>query len=316
MPKITVIVPVYNIRDYIEKCAESILAQDMPDWELLLVDDGSEDGSGELCDELAARDGRIKTLRKPNGGVGSARNAGLDAAAGEYICFVDGDDSAEPSLLSRLLALAEETGAQVCSAGAVCVDETGTAWRELRPARGVFADGQILRQFLMGSDGLYGCWGKLFSRAAVGKTRFSAYTRAEDALFCVEVLRTCRIYAAADETLYRYFRRSDSVTMSTVRTASADQVRAWEEIYGILETDAPELCPFAAEKLVHDVDQLWPAYRRERPEGWREQCAYLRGVRARRYLRQYADGKISPRSRIADLIFRLSPALFYCLAAK
>ena len=92
MPKISVIVPVYNTEKYLHRCIDSILAQTFTDFELLLIDDGSKDNSGKICDEYAAKDNRIRVFHKENGGVSSARNLGLDQAQGEWITFVDSDD--------------------------------------------------------------------------------------------------------------------------------------------------------------------------------------------------------------------------------
>ena len=98
MPQISVIVPVYRARDTLDACVESILAQDFPDMELILVDDGSPDGSGELCDAWARRDERIRVIHQANGGASAARTAGLVAAGGRYLSFVDADDRLLPGL--------------------------------------------------------------------------------------------------------------------------------------------------------------------------------------------------------------------------
>lgn len=91
-PKISVIVPVYNVEKYLRRCIDSILAQTFTDFELLLIDDGSKDSSGEICDEYARNDERVRVFHKENGGVSSARNLGLDNAKGEWVSFVDADD--------------------------------------------------------------------------------------------------------------------------------------------------------------------------------------------------------------------------------
>ena len=100
---ISVIVPVYKSEAFLGKCVESLLAQSFQDFELLLVDDGSPDDSGAMCDAYAAKDSRVRVIHKPNGGVSSARNAGLDAARGDYVVFVDSDDYVDPSYLEGLL---------------------------------------------------------------------------------------------------------------------------------------------------------------------------------------------------------------------
>ncbi len=103
MPSLSVIVPIYKVEAYLDECVRSILGQTHTDLELILVDDGSPDRSGEMCDAWAARDSRVRVIHKPNGGVCSARNAGLDAARGEYIAFVDSDDWLDPGMYETMI---------------------------------------------------------------------------------------------------------------------------------------------------------------------------------------------------------------------
>ena len=102
-PKISVIVPVYNAEKYLHRCIDSILSQTFTDFELLLINDGSKDSSGAICDEYAAKDNRVRVFHKENGGASSARNLGLDNAKGEWIAFVDSDDLLEVNMLNHLL---------------------------------------------------------------------------------------------------------------------------------------------------------------------------------------------------------------------
>ena len=104
-PKISVIVPVYNAEKYLHRCIDSILSQTFTDFELLLIDDGSKDGSGAICDEYAAKDNRVRVFHKENGGVSSARNLGLDNACGEWVTFVDADDYVRPSYLATYIEI-------------------------------------------------------------------------------------------------------------------------------------------------------------------------------------------------------------------
>ena len=96
MPEISVIVPVYNVERYLTRCIDSILAQTYQNFELILVDDGSTDGSGTLCDSYMKKDSRIKVIHKKNGGLSDARNSGIDAAEGEFLSFIDSDDWVRP----------------------------------------------------------------------------------------------------------------------------------------------------------------------------------------------------------------------------
>ena len=110
---ISIIVPIYNIEKFLPCCIDSILAQTFTEWELILVDDGSKDTCGSICDEYATKDGRIRVIHKPNGGLTSARNAGLAMASGEWVMYLDGDDWIEPEMLELLLRKGEETGADI-----------------------------------------------------------------------------------------------------------------------------------------------------------------------------------------------------------
>lgn len=116
-PKISCIVPVYNVEKYLRRCLDSIRAQTFTDFECICVDDGSPDGSGKILDEYAEKDSRFVVIHKDNGGVSSARNAGLDAARGEYVCFVDSDDWMETDYMKKMYEAATEIGADLVVCG-------------------------------------------------------------------------------------------------------------------------------------------------------------------------------------------------------
>ena len=124
-PVFSIIVPVYNTAQYLEACVASLLQQTLPDLEVILVDDGSTDGSGALCDDLAARDERVRVLHKANAGQGLARNDGLDTARGEYVLFIDSDDTIEPDSCEVLRQFMEENHLQLCSFGYIIEDRDG-----------------------------------------------------------------------------------------------------------------------------------------------------------------------------------------------
>ena len=113
MSTVSIIVPIYKVEDYIRECIDSILAQTYPYFELILVDDGSPDNCGRICDDYAKGDNRIKVVHKVNGGISSARNAGLEVAKGEWIMHVDGDDWIEPDMIESLIEAAQITGADM-----------------------------------------------------------------------------------------------------------------------------------------------------------------------------------------------------------
>lgn len=123
MPKLTVIIPVYRAEQYIQRCAQSVLGQKVTDLELLLIDDGSPDRSGALCDQIAAQDGRVRVIHRGNGGVSAARNAGIEEASGEYIQFVDADDTITSDYSAALVEAMERSGADLAIAGYTIVQD-------------------------------------------------------------------------------------------------------------------------------------------------------------------------------------------------
>ncbi|MBR6594811.1 MAG: glycosyltransferase family 2 protein [Clostridia bacterium] len=150
MCKISVIIPVYNATPWLEACIASFDNQSFKDFELLLIDDGSNDGSGELCDKLGAENAKIRAFHKENGGAGSARNIGLEHARGKYIAFADADDTVHPDFLARLYGTAEETGAELVMCD--CIKHgVQSAAPQSQPIRsGVYTREQICEE-------LYGC---------------------------------------------------------------------------------------------------------------------------------------------------------------
>lgn len=122
---VSIIVPVYNVQDYLAKCVDSILSQTVEDFELILVDDGSTDNCPDICDSYQHKDGRVKVIHKTNGGLSSARNAGLEPAVGKYIYFVDSDDYLEPTLLEKTIAVMEQHQSDWCCFGMIKEDSEG-----------------------------------------------------------------------------------------------------------------------------------------------------------------------------------------------
>ena len=144
-PMISVIVPVYNVESYLARCVDSILTQTYQNLEVILVDDGSKDNSGVICDDYARRDSRVNVIHKENGGLSSARNAGIEAAGGEYLAFVDSDDWIEPDAYERLLSAMQKHAAKLVVGGRYDVDgATGEKKVGLCPVREECICGQEL----------------------------------------------------------------------------------------------------------------------------------------------------------------------------
>lgn len=212
MQTVSVIVPVYNIARDLPRCVESILNQTYKDLELILVDDGSTDGSGELCDSYA-QDARVKVIHQKNAGVSAARNAGLDAATGEYLTFVDSDDYVEPALYEKMAAAMEQEQLDIAACG-VFYDDTPV---HSFPSFGVHPvePQDAIRDVI--SDNLHSVfwaavWNKLYRAALKPQLHFdSRILMAEDMLVTLQCLTAAGRIGAVDYTGYHYVQRAGSM---------------------------------------------------------------------------------------------------------
>ena len=204
MPDISVIVPVYNVEKYIHRCIDSILAQTFTDFELILVDDGSTDSSGKICDEYSAKDNRVFVIHKENGGVSSARNSGLSKAQGQYVAFVDSDDFVDKHYLEKLLSIK----AELCICGARYLDEAekflGVALKTDNKIEKV-TEKCILNWYEQGA--LYSVWGRIFMLSIIKEydLLFDVNTtRGEDTIFMFNYVERCSEVGFISDELYNY----------------------------------------------------------------------------------------------------------------
>lgn len=221
-PKVSVIVPVYNVEKLLQRCIDSILAQTFTDFELLLIDDGSKDKSGEICDEYAAKDSRIRVFHKQNGGVSTARNIGIDKAQGEWIYFVDSDDIVLPSALGTFCSLIY-SDSELVMAGFYTSDENNTVREQRKMVRQCeLSVIQALKEMYAPTDFCYQgyLWCKLFKRKVIlqNNLRFEeTISFNEDRLFIVEYLCHCLApISYTTNAVYNYILRTDSA-MSTLQ---------------------------------------------------------------------------------------------------
>ena len=222
LPRISIIIPAYRAEPYLENCVRSVTGQDFQDWELILVDDGSPDATGAICDRLASEDGRIRVLHQENGGVSVARNNGLAMAEGDLIAFVDCDDWLAPNALSAMHRLLVSSGVSTVACGNYLAYEDGRTVSEAPPLPGGVYTAEQARQGVAlpllcdrlreGAVNGY-VWRYLFDRKVIQNAgiRFSgAYL--EDELFLIEYFSNGVTLAVTEEPLYYYYQNPMSVT--------------------------------------------------------------------------------------------------------
>ena len=214
MPELSIIVPVYKVEKYLPRCIDSILAQTFGDFELILIDDGSPDGCGRICDEYARKDKRIVVIHQKNMGVSAARNAGLDIAHGRYIGFVDSDDWIEPQMYEVMMDAIRENGADMAVCGVRYADEDGKFTRADRLSEGVYSRAGLLEDvFAMPNRLGGGCCNKVFDASKIASVRFKVgMTIAEDALYLFDCFMRIDGAVKIGDALYNVYERCGSAT--------------------------------------------------------------------------------------------------------
>lgn len=246
MSLISVIVPVYKVENYLTQCVRSLTAQTHRDLEIILVDDGSPDGSGALCDRLAEEDERIKVIHRPNGGLSAARNSGLDAAAGEYAAFIDSDDWVEPDMLETLLTLTEKTGADVALCGWRNEYEDGTPSDEKLPGDRLYSRKAVLERLCEPDAACFviAC-NRLCRRSIFTDLRFPEGKLHEDEFTAHEIYGRAGSVVTANKAFYHYRRRGGSITTVFSGPGHLDGAEGTYRRYLYLRKDYPELLPKA-----------------------------------------------------------------------
>ena len=226
-PLISVIVPIYKVEKYLRKCVDSILRQTFANLEIILVNDGSPDECAEICNEYQKTDCRIKVIHKSNGGLSSARNAGLDIAKGDYIGFVDSDDWIEPEMYQKLIETAMNSEADVVQCGYKVVTEEGNLVREYISEREDFFGGnEIADAFFKTTKIGDVAWNKLYKASIWDENKYMVGKYHEDAFAICDVILETHSWANIPDVLYSYQLRGTGIVGSGFSLKRLDSVYA------------------------------------------------------------------------------------------
>lgn len=240
---ISVIVPVYKVEELLPRCVDSILGQTYEKLEIILVDDGSPDASGKLCDAYAQKDPRIRVIHKENGGLSSARNAGLDVATGEYIAFVDSDDWLVPEAYQGMLGAMKANGVKLVCAGRYDVDgDTGEKTIGLCPEQNEVISGEEMvgRIFTWDHCDSSAC-DKLYHRSLFENHRYPEGVVCEDLPVTYRLALEAGKVAMLDKPVYHYYHRSGSITTAALSDKTFHYSRHTKEIYRYIRENHPAI---------------------------------------------------------------------------
>lgn len=232
MPKISVIVPVYNVEQYLRRCVDSILAQTFKDFELILVDDGSTDNSGNICDEYVKYDKRITVVHQSNSGQAAARNNAISISRSEWICFVDADDLIHPQTLEILYNAVINCNANIslcaeCEGTCVPCDFCNEVSAESVSYENFIVDEKYLENLYMNGGRSYGVvWGKLIRKSIIQQIPFENGRIFEDIAICCQWLHIAQKVVKVDIPLYFYYYNKNGTIRSAFSEKSLDNLWA------------------------------------------------------------------------------------------
>lgn len=254
---ISVIVPVYMGEQWLNRCIEAIRNQSFQNLEIVLVDDGSPDNSGQICDETAAIDDRIKVVHKENGGLSDARNAGIKAAAGKYIMFVDEDDYIHPDMAKILYQTLKKTEADIVVCDFLPISDKEKVIYpkiDLTAEPKCFEGQEIMNQLYYRNLMTVVAWNKLYRKEVFEKHGYIKGRVHDDESAIHFILHACRRTAYIDEKLYYYVQREGSITSNRKWNYYSDGWQAYGERLAFLEENGyAEMASFTKEHMLHYV---------------------------------------------------------------
>ena len=250
IPKISIVVPVYNVEKYLDKCINSILNQTLSEFELILIDDGSKDSSGLICDKYAESDKRIKVIHKSNGGMSSARNVGLDVAKGKYIGFVDSDDWIESDMYELLYNICEDNNCDIANCSSIIHYEQKTV---INGGHSLIIHNKEEAMKTMLEGKLYDevVWTKLIKRKILNEIRFTEGIVYEDTDFTYRVIDKAQKVGCIGEPKYHYIKRQNGIMNIAKKDLKIDGVLVYNEMYKFFRTNYLNLSELVANKLVN-----------------------------------------------------------------
>lgn len=254
-PLISVIIPVYNVQEYLNDCVEKITSQTYTNLDIILVDDGSTDSSGKMCDEFAQHDNRIKVIHKENGGLSDARNYGIKEAKGKYIAFVDSDDTVDIKFIEVLYSLISSGDYQLSQVGVQFVDDQNNKM----PQTFSFENGVSAldkRQFIKGlltNEITWAAWCNLYKKEFFDEIKFTKDQYNEDCLMWISGVEKLSHVIISDKLLYMYRQRSGSITSGANLQFYTDQLKHAKSWVIKIKEDYPQLMDAAYNEFLSDL---------------------------------------------------------------
>ncbi len=238
---ISIIVPVYNVEKYLEKCITSILNQTYKNLQIILVDDGSQDKSGQICDKYKLQDNRIEVIHKKNGGLSDARNIGIEKARGKYIGFVDSDDYISKTMYEDMYKIIQEREGDVCISNLYIVNENKEILKNIDNGIEEYNKIQILREILLDKNIQSYAWNKLYKKSLFKNIRYPIGKKYEDIGTTFYILEKCKKILVIGKPEYYYINRQGSIVNNINEQTILDYIDIISERYDYVKDKYKQL---------------------------------------------------------------------------
>jgi glycosyltransferase involved in cell wall biosynthesis len=317
MAEVSIIVPVYQAEKYIRQCIDSILAQTFTDFELILVDDGSKDNSGKICDEYAAEDKRVSVIHKENGGAASARNSGMDTAKGNYFAFIDGDDYIAPTMLECLYKSICKNDADISACNyRYAFENSGekdfytTNKYEVLNGKEIFYKRKNERNYGFWTV----VWNKLYKAETFKNVRFRSGKNYEDEFWANDIFQMDIKIVTVPECLYYYRQHENStMTMKNIRKCF-DLIEAFEERINIYLKDE-KYYDQAYKVLIYSLEYLNESKKLIKSKEEKEEFIDKQ-QKTKNIINALKKRKLSKIQKVSLAIIGINPCLVFSAAIK
>ena len=246
---ISVIIPVYKVEKYVERCIQSVINQTYENLQIILVDDGSPDICGKICDEYAKKDHRIEVIHKSNGGLSDARNKGLEIAKGEYIGFVDSDDYIEADMYEVLYNLLKQYNADVSICNFYTVSQGKISIKNADNGINEYNRIEILKEILLDRNIQSYAWNKLYKKELFDEIKYPIGKKYEDIGTTFFLLEKCNKVVVTGKSEYYYINRQDSIVNNVTETTITDYIELIMQRYDYIEENIKELSSYNKDYL-------------------------------------------------------------------
>ncbi len=248
---ITIIVPVYKVEGCIEKCIESILNQTYKKLEIILVDDGSPDNCGNICESYTKRDSRIKVIHKENGGLSDARNAGIDIAKGKYISLIDSDDYIDSDYVEVLYSAISKDNTDMAISSHRVIYPTGTILDKETNEKSVLESKEVLKRILYDEGIDLSAWAKLYKTELFKNVRYPKGRLFEDAATTYKLVDKSKRISIISKSTYNYIIREESISNREFSPSKMDLIVSTEEMCNFIKNKYPDLEKAADRRIMY-----------------------------------------------------------------